>query len=384
MVLPVDTALAHIKHTLRSAGSNIGEIPGISLLNQAGHSLVDAHTWKWCEGAHADVAFQANVAHAWLPKDFSSLTAYEMRQSLVRRLSLGTTQGLVDISTSSVSVSTWRYWGVIVHSSVASAARGTFALDGTNPADGEVIAIEDGQHNPDNTWTGSAIVTGRPGTRFTFKTTLDPATELADDRQVLIGTAAGDTLTNLVDAINAAPDLDLFATESTTTTLGVDLSHTVPGVEGNSARVSDLDGILDVTALTSASRLYGGLDGGAPRARIDLWTTPLADDPAAIRIYYRRGWNRLDDDSDYVDIPEWLEGLYLQAVRAYARGYQMEDSTGAVPRLLEEIWRSKEFANKRMRDDQIQPRYGVIRNGAAASHGSSDPFWNFGTVADPV
>lgn len=119
--------------------------------------------------------------------------------------------------------------------------------------------------------------------------------------------------------------------------------------------------------------------------RIDVWPDIQTDDAGAVTIFYRAGWNTIEDDSERISVPEWVELLYLQLVRAVARGYEREDETSMTLRLME-VQAGPVWAAAMKQDSEMQPDYGPLRNGAAelARIPTLSHFWNTRTTLGPT
>ncbi len=357
MTLTVQEALRHIGHTLAS-GTDMPAIGGMRILNDAGEWLGAANQWKWLEGASATLDFNAGTDFMWLPRNFRDLIAYNTTQGLTNKLILTTHQDIVELRTSEVTQTNWIYRGVITHKAPYENATGTVVFTGL-PTDADTLIFDDGIHD---------------AVTFEFDDN-SSVTETDVLRQVVIGATAATTVVALGNAINSAPVLFMSSTDDATTTVTV--THDNPGTLGNIA-------ITDSTANVTVTGMSGGRDGGAPRPRLDVWPDILSDDAGAVTIFYRAGWQHLDDDDEEVTVPDWLEFLYLQCVREVARGYEREDAEPMTARLnrlkKSDIWKSMVG-----RDAVVQPDYGPIRNGAAenAFTPSIRWWWNFTSTNDP-
>lgn len=147
--------------------------------------------------------------------------------------------------------------------------------------------------------------------------------------------------------------------------------------------------LLDLVANSSDAatfRFWGAVtftqsaSGAAPVPRIDLFPTPDASVSDGILIYYRSSWLRIETDTQLLNIPEWVEPLYKQVVRAVARGY-VEEDVAPLDARLGVIRAGPVFADAVGRDVEIQPSYGQLKNGMARGN-----LWyrNFeGAVSDP-
>jgi len=105
--------------------------------------------------------------------------------------------------------------------------------------------------------------------------------------------------------------------------------------------------------------LASGSTEGPLKPRLELYPTPNANDASFLRLGYRAGWQRVVDDDDPLRIPHWIESLYNQILRAWARGYEEED-TAALDTRLEVIARGRIFQQAIQSDGRIQPDYGVL------------------------
>lgn len=97
----------------------------------------------------------------------------------------------------------------------------------------------------------------------------------------------------------------------------------------------------------------------APVPILELYPTPVTTDASALTVYYRSGWiapYSLDDNST-IGIPEYVEPLYIQILRAFARGYEEEDQ-GSLDARLAELYGGVLFRTAAERDGAIQHQYG--------------------------
>ena len=101
-------------------------------------------------------------------------------------------------------------------------------------------------------------------------------------------------------------------------------------------------------------------DLGAPR--LELWPTPAANQTPALHLWYTAGWTKLSSDTDKPNMPEWMESLLIALTRAFAQGYDEQD-TGSVSARLSEIETGALFLHAVERDADQQPSYGRLRGG---------------------
>lgn len=111
--------------------------------------------------------------------------------------------------------------------------------------------------------------------------------------------------------------------------------------------------------------------GAVPVLR--LAPTPGADALQTTRVYYQAGWRDLTDDGDAVDLPKFMEPLYLELCGEYARGLIARED-GLVGDRVARLVASPLFETCRRVDSGMQPNYGIVRNGVG---------WNAGILHDP-
>ena len=125
-----------------------------------------------------------------------------------------------------------------------------------------------------------------------------------------------------------------------------------------------------------------GSVGGAPVPILEIWPAPASDDTEGLTIFYRAKWRRISSGGDFLDIPEYTEPLFKQVLRAFARGYEEED-TGAMDARLSAIEQGRLFHRARQHDVHVNVDAGPIRNGAVQSIPRSVNKFLRTTVAGP-
>jgi hypothetical protein len=121
--------------------------------------------------------------------------------------------------------------------------------------------------------------------------------------------------------------------------------------------------------------------GGAPTPRLEIWPAPNANETGTLTMMYRAGWKTISNDTDLISIPVWIEPLYIQLLRAFARGYEEEDAAALDQRLVS-ITAGVMFAAAVDRDGMVQPHYGRLRGGGAVREGF-ESFGNFNSISAP-
>ena len=355
MTLLVADAIDHIRHTL--ASESVPDIGAHRILNDAGHHLYSMHSWKWCEGAQATLTLTANQDYVWLPEDFREIVAVQPTNGLNAGFRLTTQERLLQLRSLAVSNS-FEYNGAVVFAPRTAAATATVQL--ASVADGDTLIIDDAYN--------SAVT-------FAAKSSLSGVVDTATNRKYLqTGTDAEDAQA-LAAAINNAPHLFLRAEVSGAI---ITLTHQVEGTRGNDMTLTPSAGTLTCTLLDT------GVSAGPVRARLDLWPTPSQYEPERLLVYYRSGWTPVETDSHVIPIPDWMESLYIQLVRAFARGYERESEGDPSARIASVETGPIAMAAK-SRDKQMMPHMGPMRGGAATGVRSTyDHLWNFTSVSDPT
>lgn len=97
------------------------------------------------------------------------------------------------------------------------------------------------------------------------------------------------------------------------------------------------------------------------RPRLEVWPVPNANETAALRLYYRAGWTDLtDDDTDTVPFPSFMDALILQVIRAFALGWEEDESLDA---RLEQIEQGRIFMAACEADQGMQNDFGKLEGG---------------------
>lgn len=368
MALTVQEALFHASHTLGNAGEQ-SPVGGIAILNYAGHWLGNSHSWSWTIRPEVKLDFNKDVEHIWLPDDFHEIVGYDVTSGLSSSLSMTSHQHLIDLRTSAISTSTWRYWVAVTTSDKGAAAAGTLTVDAV-PANANTMTLSDGYN---------------PAVQFDYRTAAGGASETGTVREQ----PRSDTMTtatvasNLAAAINDAPLLYFNAEVDATTPAQLNITHAIPGTRGNLGAESNWV-TADTGGKFTGSAMEDGVDPGTPRPRLDIWPAPNANTADAITLYYRGRWKEIDEDTAIVPIPEWMTPLYITAIRSCARGFEMEDDMGMDAR-LNIVRGSATFMDAVRTDDNTQHVYGALSGGAVmgvSRQRNPTHLHNFGTVPD--
>lgn len=355
MTLLAADAIAHIRHTLASAG--VPDIGALRILNDAGQHMVNMHNWQWCEGAQSTLSLTKDQDYVWLPENFREMIAIQPSNGLNAGFRLTTQDRLLRLRSLAVTNS-FEFNAAVVHAPRAKAAEATVTFNSLSP--GSNIVIYDAYN---------------PSTTFTFVSALGDANDdTTTERFVVLGSTTTTAADNFAKALNDAPHLYLRASASGAV---VTVVHEREGTRGNSMTLTPSGG--SQTVLTDDV----GVDTGPVRARLDLWPTPSTTEADRLMVYYRAGWAAVESDSQVLAMPDWMESLYLQLVRAFARGYERESEANMDQRLMV-IKQGPIYAAAMLRDKEMMPNIGPMAGGAAqCTRRTYDHLWNFTSVSGP-
>lgn len=102
--------------------------------------------------------------------------------------------------------------------------------------------------------------------------------------------------------------------------------------------------------------------GGAPAWRLELWPYPTEADPDLFLVSYRVKWSRPSVDAGTLPIPEILEPLFIQILRAVTRGYEEEEEATVEDR-IDRLKGSSLFMDTVNADGLMQPTMGPLPYG---------------------
>lgn len=121
---------------------------------------------------------------------------------------------------------------------------------------------------------------------------------------------------------------------------------------------------------------------GVPVRRMEVWPTPRVDQLNAFLLFYRASLNRIvNHATDSIEIPSFLDPLYLELCRAYARGVHEEDEANLSARMDDVMSRSV-FLTAVEHDDTQQMDYGPLR-GVASTEGWFYRDWGSDVTVPP-
>lgn len=365
MTLTAHDAIRHIQHTL--ASDSVPAVGAMRILNDAGNFLVNMNNWRWLESEQATLDFAKDTDYVWLPSNFRELLGVQTADGLNQGIQMTTQQKLLELRSVAVANS-FVYQAAVVHAQRQLAASSQLTCS-SNPADTNTAVLNDGVN---------------PAVTFTFSTTAGTVLETATAREVVRGSTSALTMVAFTDAINAAPALYFKAADNNTATPDskINLTYARPGLEGNlgaeASWFTDPDAKFD-----AAPNMTGGIGSGPPRPRLDIWPTPTTDSLGAVTVYYRAGWMTVENDSQFLYMPEWIETLYLFLVRTFAQGYERESEFN-IGVGLDAIINSSLYLAAQQRDKEMTPSFGAMAGGAAQGVVNHyDYFWNFSSTANP-
>jgi len=323
MTLQASRCIDYMRHTL--GGPFSGTIDPVELVNQAGRYMLDMHRWKWLERPQADLDIRGDV---------------------------------------STTTATW------VEATKTLTSTGSFAnytfLDGDMYRADSGTNVTEQLYKVESRTSDDAIV---------LKTSL--ASTGAD-------LATGD-ITGTLEADSVVLPSDL------TEIVGYDATQSLI----NSLEIVTLQRLLMLKTnqiQVTSYNFYGAIvfpeyntssTGPTPPVPIlKLWPSLTANDARELTIFYRAGWIEVSEDSDYVQLPLWLEALFIEVCKAWARGTEEEDTASLSERLFA-IQNSPLYLTAIRRDGMVQPDFGPLRGGAVETEPKGVNRFARSTVSGP-
>ena len=319
-LLMVLTGNKCLSHIKHTLGGELSPaIDGLGLINEVGEFLASAQAWKWLETAEAKLDLRAKISIAGGTTNSGAGTTFTKSGAFTNYTFLeGDTVEVI----SGTGVTAGH------HRVVSKTDANVIVLETTPGASGSAIAA---------TLHTSAIALP------------------SDFREII----AINTTSGLLKGVELTTFGDLLSKRAA--------SFTSSGYHyGAISQPTDTDLTVD----------------GAPVARLEIWPQPSANETAAITIMYRAGWKRITKDTHRLRLPVYCESLYIQFLRAFARGYEEEDEF-TVSQRLTEIMSGPLFGAAVDRDASIQSDYGPSLHGATESNNYGSPFANFNTIPGP-
>lgn len=260
-------------------------------------------------------------------------------------------------------------WKWLVRPPAALDLRGTISFTGASWVDGTLTLTAIGAFT-NYTWRSGDQVVITAGTNTTLGT-YNVASRVSADAITLtssIGATASAVAGTLSFPFIVLPSdfAELLAIQSVSlsTTMQLTTYQTIVEMRASQVGISGFSyygAILWRGAFTEAP-----LSEKAPVPRIEIYSTPTANETAAFSLIYRAGWPVQADDANFALLPSFVEPLYVQLLRAVARGFDEEDE-GSMSRRLTEVMSGPLFLSAKRRDDMIQRNYGRLGPGALAS-----------------
>lgn len=300
-MLTTGEVLKHMRHELGGGDLSI-DLDKIGIMNQAGHHLYSMHPWVWAKGRTALLDFRGSVSGTT-----ATWTA--------------ATSTLTD--TGDFTDYTFLAGDEITILDGTGATTGVYKIASRTSANAIVL---DGSIAAGNLATGDIEWQIHPQT-----------VELPDD---------------LRDIIHIASSSETALYRLTLTTLADVLERRATTSE-----------------VTSPSLFYGAVvfSGEPPVPILEIWPSPGSNATGALRIFYRSRWTAITADSgtsSKIQIPDFVNDLYLQLARAYAAGYERSEVASLDVR-LSQIHLGPVFQAAKRSDGMIQPFFGKTRGGGA-------------------
>ena len=302
MALTGTKCIQHIEHTL--GGELSPAIDGLSLVNDAGEFFASFRPWKWLETATAKIDLRAPISIAAATTSSGAGTTFTKSGAFTNYTFVEGDQLEVTGGTN-VTV-------------------GHYRVQSKTDANNIVLAVSPGA-------SGSAVAA----------TLHTDAASFPSDFRELISIDATSGVFQGFQFVSMSELLSLRSNNLKSGNMGY--------YYGAIVQPTDTDTSYD----------------GAPVARLELWPQPSANETGKLSIIYRAGWKRAEETKDYLRLPVYCEPLFLQVVRAFARGYEEEDG-GSLTQRLADVMGGHLAAAAIDRDASIQPHYGPLNGGAAS------------------
>lgn len=290
-----------LRHELGGGEPSI-EVDMVRLLNEAGHHLYSMHPWRWAVGRSALLDFRGALSGTTATWTAASNT-------------LTDTGDFTDY--------TFLAGDEITILSGTGATTGVYKVASRTSANAIVL---DGSLAAGNLATGDIAWQIFPQT-ITLPTDLRDIVHIASSSETALYQL---TLTTLQDVLER---------------------------RGMSSQV------------LTPSLYYGAVvfSGEPPRPLLEIWPSPGANATGALRIFYRSRWTDIQADSgtsSAIQIPDFVNDLYIFIVRAFASGYE-RSGVASIHARLAEIHASPIFQAAKRSDGMIQPFHGKLKNGGA-------------------
>lgn len=171
--------------------------------------------------------------------------------------------------------------------------------------------------------------------------------------------------------------------------ISIQSSQTANAYQVCMTTLDQINAFRGANAVTQSPALYYAalvFTGTTPGPILEVWPSASANATGALRIFYRSKWTRVSSDSGTIELPEFIEDLYVWLARAFVAGYERGDQKSIHVRLAE-IGVSPLFEAKKKADGRIQPNFFRTRNGGVALHrkrqGTANG-WLINRVAPPI
>ena len=318
MALTGTKCIQHVEHTL--GGELSPAIDGLSLVNDAGEFFSSIRPWKWLETAEAKLDLRAKVSATGMDWNATSKVLNEADE---------------------FSTYTFLEGDMIEITAGTNVTLGWYRIASKTDASNIVLEESIGSTLTDDTVKGTIHTS---------------AVALPSDFSEMISI---NTTSGLLKGVQLTGFQDLL----------------------NKRASNFVSTGFHYGAIVQPTDTDVGYDG-APVARLEIWPQPTANETASLTMIYRAGWKRLSEVKEYLRLPVYCEPLFLQVIRAFARGYEEEDG-GSLSARLGEVMSGPLFMAAVDRDASIQPHYGPMHGGAAEMADNRSAFQNFNTVGRP-
>lgn len=427
MVVTLARVAETIEHAI--AGEISALTPPLSIANQAGQHLVSMRDWSFLKGRSVTLGTVTGQSYIALPTDFNRTVSVKVTSGTASRFKETTLQEINNLRSYDVTTTNnnWygavdyklpdalnflahtegfnedAYWSTSLTGVTANSTLGPFQLAGEAATADTLNDADSTARKLTGTVRASALPAVSDGTVYTFSVYLKKGT--ADDTSIEIRSPSpGTELTEAVVTWGATPTVAIGSStgsgdhtvaleqvwgDGNTGWVRVSASITYDRQEGTGGLACSIYPAGSTAADTGtciawgaqlnrsalATTYYPVLSSQPDQSQVpvpvyELYPTPTADEADTLRLFYLSGWTEVTSDTEIMPIPQEVETLYLELVRAFARGYELSGTdrdTASIEEELIKVEQSSIYAHAARFDARKQRTIGRLRNGAIQS-----------------
>lgn len=430
----------YIRYTLGVASGELTTGTELNIINDACRELENCRGWKWQEAVSRPLSLRIGEPFVRLPSDFREIVAIETNPSLLNNIVLSSWDEILELRTNSIQ--SWGgYYRAVPRSEFPETKNFlgyTAAFDNaawtassvTPTADQAVSPAGESSGVADQLAAGStsgfvrqavAAASLKDGQDYMFSVYLKWITPVTESQIVVeqrgagggvSSTAAPRTVGTIAWSATGVPTISGTSEGSGLHDVRVQsvgdswyrLSAAISFDARESVPATDIACYIypDTAAGSGSIYAWGAqfeeieihedpyptqYEGNAaaysntvsdPVWRLSIWPTPTEDSVGNFAIVYRKKLPTIAAESDTIPLPDFMEPMFNELVRIFARGYHEEDVAHLHAR-LESLYSSRIYDHAVRQDGTTQDSYGPMR-GLAASSGRRYRNWGSWTT----